>query len=243
MLKRNKIILSSLIIGGFSSLAYAKDEVLVCLACPVGTYSDGTKTSCTPCPANTYVNSTATACVSCPSGSWSDAGSTACYKWQLISTLDTGSHSGTLVANRKYKFEMSGGKGGTGGTSVWDAFCWGSIHGAYGGKGCYQSGIFSTGNSSLTYSASVGKQGGKGANYVCDEGGQGATGGTTSITIKNSSGVTVYSLSAKGGEGGLGGQHGKGYGDQERRKPNAKDCSSNGSSGDGYLKIYEAVPI
>ena len=57
MLKRNKIILSSLIIGGFSSLAYAKDEVLVCLACPVGTYSDGTKTSCTPCPANTYVNS------------------------------------------------------------------------------------------------------------------------------------------------------------------------------------------
>ena len=65
MLKRNKIILSSLIIGGFSSLAYAKDEVLVCLACPVGTYSDGTTTSCTPCPANTHVNSSGSACVSC----------------------------------------------------------------------------------------------------------------------------------------------------------------------------------
>ena len=96
MLKRNKIILSSLIIGGFSSLAYAKDEVLVCLACPVGTYSDGTKTSCvsclttgvascdsltgnaTSCKAGYGYNSTNKTCSKCPSNTFSTGGTSAC---------------------------------------------------------------------------------------------------------------------------------------------------------------------
>ncbi len=57
-MKLNKTlgILSTLSLGIIPTLT--KADLFQCLACPAGTYGNGTSTSCTPCPAGQYQNAT-----------------------------------------------------------------------------------------------------------------------------------------------------------------------------------------
>ena len=93
-MKLNKTlgILSTLSLGIIPTLT--KADLFQCIACPAGTYGNGTSTSCTPCKIGTYAPSGSSSCKACPTGQYQNetgqGSCKACPTGQIVNASKTG---------------------------------------------------------------------------------------------------------------------------------------------------------
>ncbi len=204
-MKLNKTlgILSTLSLGIIPTLT--KADLFQCLACPAGTYSDGTKSSCTKCDYGTYSHMGATTCTKCPSGQVSNQGATSCTSFSSGGTqIGLGSGGRGTLAPGAYRVEVSGGKGGKGeGITCWSLFGGTkTCQGGNGGNGYTNKGVFVI-TKTTSYTYSIGGAGySHGIQERCTGGGCNATGGRGGTSSFNIPGI--INISAAGGYGGGG---------------------------------------
>ena len=228
-MKLNKKLgfIASLIVAMMPKGSEAK--LFQCVACPAGTYSDGTKSSCTKCDYGTYSHMGATTCTKCPSGQVSNQGASSCIDFSTGGTqISLSGGKGTLSPG-VYRVELSGGKGGRGQGITCG---WNTCYGGYGGNGYTNKEVFIVKNTT-SYTYSIGGTGvSHGVQSRCYGGGCNATGGRGGTSSFNAPGV--INISAAGGYGGGGACdttwscNGGGGG-----------AGGNGSSGNGWIRLYK----
>ncbi len=216
-MKLNKKLgfIASLILAMMPKGSEAK--LFQCVACPAGTYSDGTKSSCTKCDYGTYSHMGATTCTKCPSGQVSNQGATSCTSFSSGGTLiGLGSGGRGTLAPGAYRVELSGGAGGRGqGIKCCNIGCK-QCNGGGGGRGYTNKNVFVI-TKTTSYTYSVGGAGySHGIENRCFGGGCNATGGRGGTSSFNIPGI--INISAAGGYGGGG---------------------ANGSGGTGWVRLYK----
>ena len=136
-MKLNKTlgILSTLSLGIIPTLT--KADLFQCLACPAGTYGNGTSTSCTPCKTGTYAPSGSSSCKACPTGQYQNetgqGSCKACPTGQIVNASKTGCINIGDFTLDKFTQIASGNKSGTL-QSGWYLI---RLRGGSGGYGCY----------------------------------------------------------------------------------------------------------